>query len=380
MRWTKKEVIYQIFVDRFAPVDEKKAKKPIFAGGNLKGIISHLKHLENLGVTAIWLSPIYEGTAYHGYFITDFMKVDERFGTMDDFKELIKKCHEKNIKVMLDFVPNHVSSHHYFFQEAIHQENKGFKKWFYIKDDEHYKCFFDYKNMPKLNLDHEVARIYVTEAAKYWISLGVDGLRLDHAIGPSIDFWNYFVSDVKKMHPDCLLLGEVWADTLSWKQLQSTNAKNKILKWLTKANSTDFMKDYDGLLDGCIDFTFNRLLREYMFKHEHKETFAQELVKHYKQFSKEFLLPVFLDNHDMDRFYFDCKDKEQYKKAIDIMFAQEQPVIIYYGDESGMTQEKHFSDFKEHGDLQARQAMNWKTMDEELIEYFKKKIILKLKE
>lgn len=373
MRWSKKDIIYHILVDRFSPVDSQKAKKPVFAGGNIKGIIEHLPYFEDLGITALWLSPIYEGVSYHGYHITDFMKVDPHFGSIKDVQELIKEAHKKNIKIILDFVPNHISSKHYIFQEAHYHENAGFRKWFYMNKDD-YTSFFDFKELPKLNLDHEATKIYITESAKYWLSLGVDGLRLDHVIGPSIEFWKYFVTDIKKYYPECLLIGEAWANNFSWKALKTTNTKHKFLKWITKAKTTSYMKDYEGILDGCLDFRFNELLREYIFEHKHKNSFAKDLIKHYQVFSKNYYLPVFLDNHDMDRFYFDCSNKEDYKKAIDLLFAQNQPVIIYYGDESGMIQEKHIREVREHGDLEVRQAMNWDNMDAELVEYWKKKI------
>lgn len=379
MRWSKKEVIYQILVDRFSPVDAKKAKKPVFAGGTLKGITSKLNYFCELGVSAIWLSPITQGTTYHGYHTTDFMKVDPHFGSMEDFRELIKKFHEKKIKIILDFVPNHISAAHPFFVEANHKKNKQFRKWFYINSDDTYTSFFDYKELPKLNLDNEMTRMYITTVAKFWLSMGVDGLRLDHAVGPSLKFWKSFKENIKQQYPHSILLGEVWVNEMPWKDLQTTHAKNKLVKWAMKSKCDKYMVDYQEVFDGCLDFTFNKLLREYILEHEDKEVFAKKLHSHYLKFNKDFLLPTFIDNHDMDRFYFDCKGKTDYKKAIDMQFAQHQPTIIYYGDESGMSQEKSKDKHISHGDLEARQGMNWNNMDSELVEYYKNKISKKLK-
>ncbi|MCA9477872.1 MAG: hypothetical protein KC535_01875 [Nanoarchaeota archaeon] len=379
MRWSKKEVIYQVFVDRFSPADSSKAKKPIYAGGTLKGITQHLNYFLDLGVSALWLTPIYQGVAYHGYHITDFMKIDPHFGTLEDLKELIKTFHQYDIKVMLDFVPNHISSGHPFFQEALHKKTKAFRQWFLFSGQEEYQTFFHFKELPKLNLDNPATKEYIIDAALYWLSLGIDGFRLDHAIGPSIQFWKSFRKEIKKHHPHCILIGEVWAEHLPLKDLRTTRTKHQLFRWLAKANNDTFVKDYQEVLDGCLDFTFNRLLREHILDKKDKEWFARRVVKHYSSFNKSFLLPVFLDNHDMDRFYYSCTHKEEYKQAVKLLFSQQQPVVIYYGDESGMSQEKSMHEFSEHGDLQARQPMNWENMDSELIDYFKELIEKKVK-
>ncbi|MDG6219386.1 MAG: alpha-amylase family glycosyl hydrolase [Candidatus Thermoplasmatota archaeon] len=114
--WIKKAVIYQILIDRFAGYDPKKNwKKPQFIGGNLKGIIDSLSYLKNLGVNAIWISPFYKTSAYHGYHITDFYKVDPHFGNKNDLKRLIDLIHQNDMYIIADFVPNHVSKYHPFF-------------------------------------------------------------------------------------------------------------------------------------------------------------------------------------------------------------------------------------------------------------------------
>lgn len=374
--WSKKEVIYHILVDRFAYVDPEKARRPLFAGGTIKGIGTFFPYIEELGVTAIWLSPITKTSAYHGYHVTDFTRIDPRFGTLQDFRDFIEHAHKHNIKIILDYVPNHVSVEHPLFKQAMQDKKSPYRQWFYFNGNS-YKTFLHFKSLAKLNLDGPAGE-HIISAAKYWLSLGVDGLRIDHAVGPSISFWKKFRKEIKEEYPQALLLGEVWMHKETFNKIMTTNAQNKFFKWILKAELDDYMKDYQDVFDGCLDFTFNKLLKEYILGHENKEEFATELVKHYQRFKQDFFLPTFLDNHDMDRFTHLCKNKEQLKQAINLQFAQNQPAIIYYGDEIGMKQEKKFSEFAEHGDLQARQPMDWTNMDRELLELYREKIRTKV--
>lgn len=114
--WIDKEVIYQVFVDRFAGFPETKENGNIFMGGNLQGVIDRLDYLQNMGITTLWLSPIYCTANYHGYHATDFMNIDPRFGTMRELAELIESVHKRKMKIIVDFVPNHCSINHPFFK------------------------------------------------------------------------------------------------------------------------------------------------------------------------------------------------------------------------------------------------------------------------
>ena len=133
MNWFKDAIVYQIFIDRFTAPDNCDWNKPDFMGGTIKGIIGKLPYIQELGINTIWISPFYKTSAYHGYHITDFYSVDSHFGTVDDIKELIKKCHDKGIKFIADFVPNHCSNEHPFFIEAQKNKNSDYHEWFYWK-------------------------------------------------------------------------------------------------------------------------------------------------------------------------------------------------------------------------------------------------------
>ena len=116
--WFKNAIIYQIFIDRFAGfTQEKNWDKPIFIGGNLRGIIRKIPYLKELGINTIWISPFYKTSAYHGYHITDYYQIEPSFGKEKDLKDLIGAVHKNNIKIIADFVPNHISRHHPFLKK-----------------------------------------------------------------------------------------------------------------------------------------------------------------------------------------------------------------------------------------------------------------------
>ena len=129
--WFKHAIIYHILIDRFAGFPSTENwDKPIFLGGNIKGIQNKLEYLKNLGVNTIWISPFNKTSAYHGYHITDFNEIDPHFGTTEDLKDLIHSVHEHKMHIIADFVPNHCSKEHPFFKEA--QSNKKKEKGFFF--------------------------------------------------------------------------------------------------------------------------------------------------------------------------------------------------------------------------------------------------------
>jgi len=373
--WFKKAIIYQILIDRFAGFKTTKNwDKPDFLGGNIKGIISKIPYLKKLGVNTIWISPFYKTSEYHGYHITDFYNVDPHFGKNDDLKRLVEKVHNQNMYIIADFVPNHCSNQHPYFIDAQNSKNSEYKKWFYFKkwpDD--YLCFLSIKQLPKFNLNYPDTCNYIINAAKHWLSLGFDGFRLDHVIGPSHQFWKKFRTEIKKLFPNAVLIGEAWMKGIKFNELKTINVKNKILKWMSKSTSDSLLKEYVSELDGVLDFRFQELVRDFFASGKISEKdFLDLLKKHYKQYPENYFLPTFLDNHDMDRFLFECNNsKEKLKQAAKFQFSINQPKIIYYGTETGLSQKISLWNFTSHGDLQARKPMNWKSIDKDLLKFYK---------
>lgn len=381
--WFENAVIYHVFLDRFS---RGKAEDPLpgdcaepgFCGGDLRGVTDRLDYLADLGVDTILLTPFHETAAYHGYHITDYHSVDPRFGGMDALQELLASAHERGMRILMDFVPNHVHETHPFFVEARSDPKSDKADWFYFtRWPDRYLSFLDVSELPKLDLDHPPARRYMIDVALYWLRQGFDGLRLDHVVGPSHDFWKAFRAAIQRDFPEAVLIGEVSLAGLRFRHLKTIRVDGKLLLYLygLLGTSEPAMRKYVGVLDGVLDFELHRLLRKYVAKRgsdRSAQRLERKIKAHYARYPADFFLPSFLDNHDVNRFLFEAgQDKERLKRAAAIQFAQWQPPIIYYGTEVGLSQDRDIASQASHGDLQARRPMPWTNLDEDLLTFFK---------
>ncbi|MBP1662495.1 MAG: hypothetical protein H6P94_744 [Thermoplasmatales archaeon] len=374
----KQDSIYHVFIDRFAGFQDKNNwDQPEFLGGTLRGVIEKIPYFRDLGITTLWISPFYQTSAYHGYHITDFYQVDPHYGTAEDLKELIRQSHHNHLRIIADFVPNHCSRQHPFFKDAQQDKTSRYKDWFiFTRWPDEYLSFLSIRDIPKLNLDNPETQEHIINAAKYWLSLGLDGFRLDHVIGPTHRFWEQFNSEIKHDYPHCVLIGEAWMMGITRQELRTLGVRHKYLKWLSGDSSDSLFKEYIGTLDGVLDFKVQELIKQFIIRKSISEnTLRKQLHKHYAQYPEGFLLPTFLDNHDMDRFLFQAgNDKEKLKAAATLQLGLPQPAIIYYGTETGMTQTTSLWKIPVNGDLQARAPMNWDTIDTDLYLFYKKEL------
>ncbi len=384
--WFKEAIIYHIFIDRFAGYrSETNWDKPVFLGGNLKGIIKKLQYLSDLGINTIMLSPFYKTSSYHGYHITDYFRVEPSFGTTEDLIELIRKAHKSNIRLIADFVPNHCSARHPYFLNAQEYRKSIYHDWFYFKKwPVKYLCFMDVKLLPKLNLENRETYKHITGSAKYWLDFGIDGFRLDHVVGPSNSFWKKFSREIKSTYPDTVLIGEAACEGIKYRYLKTLNIKNKYFKWLKGFKQTDTQKEYAAILDGVLDFNFRNRIIEYIAWKEKPEEYRSilndSLKNHYRSYPPEYYLPTFVDNHDMSRFLFECgQDKEKLKDALSLQFRLPQPPVIYYGTETGLSHDKPVIPNKPYSDLMARKPMPWDKPDNDLLQYCRELIHIRKK-
>ena len=200
--WEDDAVGYQIFMSSFADSDGD-------GMGDIQGIISKLDYLDDLGVDVLWLTPFQQSNSYHGYDIKDYFTVDSRFGTLDDYRELLYKAHEKGMKVLLDFVLNHTSTSNPWFEKSqklvketvkmpdgsmkvidyrnfynwtnednVPKSGNAAKQWFKDSNGYYYYSSFN-SGMPELNFDYQATRDAILQVALYWMSFGLDGFRLD---------------------------------------------------------------------------------------------------------------------------------------------------------------------------------------------------------
>ena len=235
--WVQDAVFYQIFPDRFAA--STRVSKPSnleawdapptpsgFKGGDLLGVAEKLDYLRDLGITAIYLNPVFASTANHRYHTFDYYAVDPILGGNAALRELIDQAHARSIHIVLDGVFNHASRGFYQFNHALENGAASpYPDWFYfnkewlqagrpldayprkrVKGDsrEHlgYKAWWDLPALPKLNTDTPAVREFIFDVAKHWIDFGVDGWRLD--VPSEIDddsFWREFRRRVKSANP-----------------------------------------------------------------------------------------------------------------------------------------------------------------------------------
>lgn len=348
--WARDAVIYHIFLDRFYPGDGVPWKKPTnlsgFFGGTLRGAIQKLDYIQSLGCNAIWLSPLFASPSHHGYDATDYYTVEPRFGTNSDLKELIEKAHQRGIRVILDFVANHWSNQHPTFQAAQSEKDSEYRTWYtWQRWPDEYTSFFGVKGMPQLNLKHKPAIDYLLKCAQHWLHNGIDGYRLDYAPGPPRTFWAKFRQACKTVNPDVFLFGEV-------------------------VSHSEGIASYIPHFDGCLDFLLaDALRRTFVLETSTLLELEAFLTAHEAYFPKEFLLPAFLDNHDMTRIlYLAGEDKAKVQLAALVLFTLSQPPIIYNGTEVGVSQRNPLGRFEE-----ARLPMLWRNeQDKDLLTYFQR--------
>jgi glycosidase len=380
-KWFHDAIVYHILIDRFSGYDDSlNWKKPRFMGGNLAGVSDRLSYLHDLGINTIWLSPVFKNTAYHGYHITDFYLTDKRFGTEQELTELIRKAHYLNIRVLLDFVPNHCSWKHPYFVKALRDPKSPYRKWFYFNNlNNSYTCFLHFQDLPKINLDHAPARDHIIGAAKHWLSLGIDGFRLDHVIGPSHEFWKIFKTEIKLASPEAVLIGEAWLEGIDRTMLKTIRIRRKYLRWIFKMKPWEIQHEYIDDFDGVLDFFFRYRITEYIAWKEDPGLYVHKLrsavLDHYRHFPPDYFLPSFIENHDMNRFLFDAgQNRDKLKAALRLQFSLPQPPILYYGTETGLSNEEPVSHKIPFSDVNARRPMPWNALDYDMIDFCRKLI------
>ncbi len=340
--WAVDAVVYQVWVDRFWTSDGAWPPPPAAPadryGGTLQGLRNRLDHVEQLGANTLWLNPIYPSSAYHGYEVTDFQAIESGIGSLQDFDDLLADAHRRGLRVLLDFVPSHVSDRHPTFVAACSDAESPYVGWYrFDRWPDVYRTFFGVPTMPQLNHDEPAVREHLIDAARFWLDRGVDGFRLDHATGASFEFWAEFRAAARAADPECWLFGEV-VDTPGT-QLQ-----------------------YKGLFDGCLDFQVAQALRgAFGYRDISGVDLAAFLDAHEAAFPPAFTRPSFLDNHDMNRIlWLAGNDRRRVRLAALCQFTLAGPPIVYYGTEVGLSQEQGIKDARlGPDDRRARLPMVW---------------------
>ena len=243
--WVSNTVWYQIFPERFAngnpnltPDGAREWDAAIapnrddFFGGDLQGIIDHLDYLKDLGITGLYLCPIFEATTNHKYDTTDYFEIDRHFGDKEVFRNLVEEAHKRGIKIMLDAVFNHIGDQSVQWQDVLRNgENSPYKDWFHIQEfpitedklkkarELPYHTFAFASYMPKLNTANPEVKKFLLSVATYWIeNFDIDAWRLDVANEIDHQFWRDFRKAVLAKKPDLYILGEIWHTSQPWLQ------------------------------------------------------------------------------------------------------------------------------------------------------------------
>ena len=241
--WVKNAVFYQIFPDRFArgtttAKGQWQASKyegwdatPTYQGykgGNLWGVIEKLDYLKDLGINAIYFTPIFQSASNHRYHTHDYYQVDPMLGGNVAFDALIEAAHKKDMKVVLDGVFNHASRGFFFFNDILENgPNSPWLDWFHVRGwpisaydgdkPANYDSWIGDRALPEFNHDNPQVKEYIMQVAEYWLLQGIDGWRLD--VPNEVDtpgFWQEFRDRVKAVNPDAYIVGEIWGDASQW--------------------------------------------------------------------------------------------------------------------------------------------------------------------
>lgn len=373
------DVLYLIMPDRFANGDPTNDHIPMRTGyrvdrndpnarhgGDLKGISDRLGYLSDLGVTAIWLNPVLEndmeGGSYHGYATTDYYRVDPRFGTNEEYRQLISDAHDKGMKVVMDMIFNHCGSDHPWLKEVPSPD------WFnnlgeYVQTSHMKEMYFDpyaseydrskmvdgwfVPSMPDLNQRNRHVAKYLIQNSIWWIEYsGVDGIRQDTYPYADYEMMVDWCNAVYKEYPAYNIVGEAWLNnpigTAFWqKDSKLNNRENTNLK-------------------SVMDFRFMGLSHT-AFVEETTE-WNGGLHGIYDHMTYDFIYPDiynvlrFLDNHDTDRFLREYpKELSGWKQAMTFLLTMPGTPQIYYGTELLMNGNKSRSD----GDIRRDMPGGW---------------------
>ncbi|CEH32974.1 glycoside hydrolase family 13 protein [Romboutsia lituseburensis] len=388
-KWYKEGILYHIFVDRFnngnrtKKVSNPKKNSFIYAnwdddpmyikdnegnivrwdfyGGNLKGIIDKLGYLKKLGVSIIYLSPIFEASSNHKYDTGDYKKIDAMFGDEEIFRELLDKASKKGIHIILDGVFSHTGSDSIYFNKynrysdlgAYQSEESKYNSWYKFNNyPEDYDCWWGVKSLPNVNELDPTYIDYIIKnddsVLKKWTTMGVKGWRLDVADELPEQFIKEFKKELKDLSDDNILIGEVWEDAsnkISYNQRREYllgEQLDSVMGYPFRTNIVSFLKNDIKSID---------LLNRFM---QIKENYPSEAFKSNLNL---------IGSHDVKRIKTELdEDKELVKLAVGIQMTFEGIPYIYYGDEAGICG---------NTDPDNRRTYPWKKEDEDMIEYYR---------
>jgi cyclomaltodextrinase len=369
--WMHGALAYQIFPDRFAngdptsdPPDSVPWGSPPhwfeFQGGDLRGIIQRLDYLQELGVEALYLNPIFTSPSNHKYDTADYYHVDPALGGDEALHALVEALHERGVRIILDASFNHCHPRFFAFQDVVQRGvDSPYVDWFTVREfpivlryrpalltgywqewvemaperlgmptqaleaadvdgppfELSYLAWYDIPDMPKLNQSNPETRRYFLDVTAYWLAeFEIDGWRMDVARHVEQDFWREFQRVAKETRPDCYLLAEIWGDTSAWLQGDQFDATmNYILRDLALGYLARETLDTPAMVNGLLDML---------------SLYASQVTG---------VTYNLISSHDTERFLTLCDGNvSRLKLATLLQLTLPGAPGIYYGDEVGL--------------------------------------------
>jgi len=316
--WVRDALCYHVMVDRFArPGESLPAPGDATAlyGGTLDGIREHMDHIAGLGCNVLWLSPVHQSPSHHGYDHEDFLTVEPRYGGDAALLRLVEAAHDRDMRVLLDFVPNHTGRGHHLFRDAIEKDGDAAGYYRFWQWPHYYRCFSDVISLPELDTGDRNVQQQLVRAAQHWLTAyGADGVRCDHVAGADPAFWVELRRGLREVKPDALVLGEA-------------------------TGLPDWLARYAGRLDAIFDFDLTYYVRQALARGRMDATgFATWLDEHVHAYPG-LALATLLDNHDMNRFLWMAGGNvNRLKLAATLLLTLPGMPVIYYGTEVGLSQ------------------------------------------
>lgn len=366
--WWESAIFYQIWPRSFYDSDAD-------GHGDFNGMTQKLPYLQELGVNALWLTPMFEAPSYHGYDFTEFYQVENDYGSMAEFEAFIKAADDKGMKVILDLVINHISSNHEWFQRSAKQQ-APYADYFIWRDDmpkagsgwghawsnndqpdavwhwdetrqQYYYGAFG-ASQPDLNLRHPDVVSEMEKMAKFWLDKGVAGFRLDAVrfameggadaqadTDETIAYWQHFNQYVKSIDPEAYLVGEAWADI------------PVAAKYFGESKGLDQGFDFEvgykilGLLkpDASGEAQFGTMQSNQKINAVDANVLKQNLQQRIDSTAPLDFFAPFLTNHDQERVAYQLAEHDDKAKlSAAMLFSSPGTPYIYYGEEIGLTQ------------------------------------------
>ncbi|MBR4363838.1 MAG: glycoside hydrolase family 13 protein [Prevotella sp.] len=378
------DVLYLLMPDRFAqgknhnpqvkgmrPYTEDRKKPSLRHGGDLEGIREHLDYFKELGVTALWLTPVLENdspdmdqwSTYHGYATTNYYRVDPRFGTNEDYRRLVDEAHQKGLKVVMDMIFNHSGFEHPWTHDMPSKDWLNLPEWLekskgtsdprgtnFLQTSykltpvlDPYASEVDMREtvegwfvttMPDLNQKNPHLMRYLIQNSIWWIeTIGIDGIRMDtypYAYREPMAQW---MKELDEEYPNFNTVGETWVTEPAYTAAWQKDSK---------------LSDVNTYLKTVMDFSFQEKLDS--AKHEETDHWWRGMNRLYNSFCYDYLYPnpssvmAFIDNHDTDRFLGNGKDSLALKQALALLLTVNRIPQLYYGTEIMMNGTKRRSD------------------------------------